>query len=395
MRVRVARVVGGISAVVCAGTVVAPRAALAAAPAPSAKAAPVPSAAPAPSSVPAPSSPPPVTSPSSSGAFGNPAPVPSGAAPAPTPPPEGTAPAAATDAPAEDEHDAEIEAREAAARRRERRRLVRLQQLREEEEREEHEERLAEQRLLERRARAVQRQEAASEHRAWRLVAPHFLVGVERVTNFLAWHQAQTIEVPSGTLSSNTSSIELTSSGTDLSFLSSGGSSPNPFGIPRLAFDGMLQNGLTVGGSLSYIVTSSQTDSLTTDGSTVGKIASDDPTRSVFVFAPRLGVMLPAGPLLGVWLRGGISRIVAKSERNATDTAPASTGTVGLWNFVVDPQLVINPLPHVGITLGLALDFPLSGSTEVSSSSATSSSSNSQDVTVSSYGVTSGLLAMF
>ena len=43
------------------------------------------------------------------------------------------------------------------------------------------------------------------------------------------------------------------------------------------------------------------------------------PTTSVFLLAPRLGVMLQASPKLGIWLRGGVTRLSMSTESESTD----------------------------------------------------------------------------
>jgi hypothetical protein len=179
-------------------------------------------------------------------------------------------------------------------------------------------------------------------------------------------------------------------SGSDVSLLGSSGKSLNVFGVPRLAFDGMFQNGLTLGGSLSYLVVSGKTETSTLVS---GTRSQDEPTNAIFILAPRAGVVIAASKLLGVWLRGGFSRISQATDRKVVDAFSGAivktTSTATLVNLTLDPQLLINPVPHVGITLGALLDIGLGGSRELSTSTSTS------DLTASSYGVTTGLVAIF
>jgi hypothetical protein len=229
--------------------------------------------------------------------------------------------------------------------------------------------------------------EAAPPVETWRLVGPHFLLGVERITNALGWSVTQTETIPN--FSNNfgaPTTIELERSGTDVSFLGSG-PSPNVFGIPRVALDGMFGNGLTLGGSVSYMVVSGKhevADSIST------KSSQDDGSASVFIFAPRVGVVIPASPFVGIWLRAGVSRIsISQDGPNNSETGTSATFTRTLVDLTLDPQLVITPMPHVGITLGALLDVGVSGTDEVTGSTET------RDVKSSSYGVTGGLVAIF
>ena len=230
----------------------------------------------------------------------------------------------------------------------------------------------------------------------WRLAGPHFMLSAERVTNALSWSETTTLPSGNGNGNGTSTSIELKRSGTDVSFLGSG-TSYNLFGVPRIGFDGMFANGVTLGGSLSYLVTSGEHESPL---GTTQKVTQEDPTTSIFVFAPRVGVMLPATPKVGVWLRGGISRISRSIESKDIDPQTGAqlttTSTTTLVNVTLDPQLVISPVPHVGLTVGALLDIGVSGSAEYSYSGTNSAvTSMSNDTTASSYGVTGGLVAIF
>jgi hypothetical protein len=230
---------------------------------------------------------------------------------------------------------------------------------------------------------------------SWRLVGPHFLLGIERITNVLGWSVTESVEVTSSNnnFGGTPTTLELKRGGTDVSFLGSGAVSPNVFGVPRLALDAMLDNGFTLGGSLSYMAVSLEHEQ-PVSGS-VNKASVDDGSSSVFIFAPRIGVMIPASPFVGIWLRGGVSRIAVSSEANLVTSVSGEqitstvTSTLTLVDLTLDPQLVINPVPHVGITLGALLDIGISGTQETSGAAA------SHDVTASSYGITGGLVAIF
>jgi hypothetical protein len=230
---------------------------------------------------------------------------------------------------------------------------------------------------------------------SWRLVGPHFLLGVERITNVLSWSVTESTQVPSSSnnFGASPTTVELKRGGTDVSFLGSGAVSLNVFGVPRVALDAMLGNGFTLGGSLSYMAVSLEHEQQVS--SSTDKTSVDDGSSSVFIFAPRIGVMIPASPFVGIWLRGGVSRIAVETEAHLFSSVSGQqvtstvTSTQTLVDLTLDPQLVINPAPHVGITLGALLDIGVSGTQEFSGGGAT------HDVTASSYGVTGGLVAIF
>jgi hypothetical protein len=226
----------------------------------------------------------------------------------------------------------------------------------------------------------------------WRMIGPHLMLSAERVTNLLGWSITRTEAVEDLSFSGPGTNVDLETSGTDVSFLGSGGTSPNVFSVPRVGFDGMFESGLTLGGSLSYLVTTGKYETV---GSSTNKETHDAPTASIFVLAPRIGVMFAATPSVGVWLRGGISRISISSEVNNVDfdtgepLTTTSTSTVTLVDLTLDPQLVISPAPHVGFTVGALLDIGVGGTAETSGSTVT------HDVKASSYGVSGGLVAIF
>ena len=232
-------------------------------------------------------------------------------------------------------------------------------------------------------------------HSSWRLAGSHFVLSGERLTSILAWNQTRTVDASFDGGSSG-STIDLERSGTDAALLGAGGFTNNPFAIPRIGFDGILSGGFTIGGSLSYMVTSGEAKTPAFSG--IPESKQDLPTLSYFLFAPRLGVMIPASTTVGVWLRGGITRLSINVEDKDVDpnngTTITTEQTTTLVDLSLDPQLVISPVPHVGLTVGLSLDIPLSGTAEASGGEFTTAT-REEDITASSYGVTAGLALIF
>jgi hypothetical protein len=243
---------------------------------------------------------------------------------------------------------------------------------------------------------------------AWTLRGPHFILSAERMAGvlghtFTVEQQTELVDPFTGQPTGAVTTRELKHSGTDIAFLGAGapiGSDAvviNPFIIPRLAFDGMLGNGLTLGGSISYFVASGEQETPDLDSSAIRK--EDTPTASVFLFAPRLGVMLQASPKIGVWLRGGVTRVSMTTEAQQTDFDTGQTftasNTITMVDVTLDPQLVLSPVPHVGILLGAAVDIGVSGTIERTSSVGGSSVKEEDGFAATSYGVTAGLAAIF
>jgi hypothetical protein len=223
---------------------------------------------------------------------------------------------------------------------------------------------------------------------SWRLGGQHFVLSAERLSSVLTWSQSIKQEISNGSFPSSTTTLEAETAGTDVGFLGAGAFDRNPFSIPRVGFDGIFANGFTLGGSLSYIVSSAETTQ--PDGinsSTKRELA----TQSIFLLSPRVGVLIPTSAQVGIWLRGGITRLNLSSEPGAGSSNPESSVT--FWDLTLDPQLVISPVPHIGITIGAALDIGIAGTIDSPTNSSTTSVE--PELSASSYGVTAGLAAIF
>ena len=169
------------------------------------------------------------------------------------------------------------------------------------------------------------------------------------------------------------------------------------YSIPRLGFDYLVIPGLTVGGSLGYLHRGGSNESTVNNVSTT----VDTPTGNGLLFVPRVGYIFDFTPLLSVWARGGFTYYWMKSDStnpmgNGTRTRKDSFDGLALS---LDPQLVITPVPHFGITVGPMLDLPLAGSEKVETT--TTSPAGSTTVTtenslkITNWGLTAGILGYF
>jgi hypothetical protein len=162
------------------------------------------------------------------------------------------------------------------------------------------------------------------------------------------------------------------------------------YNTPRLGVDYFVIDGLSLGGSITYMTTS------TKDESPVR--TRDGPTYSAFVFAPRVGYALMFNDFVGIWPRAGITYYNAKIETESTNTVNGVTTTSTTTNkldgiaLTAEVPLILSPAPHVALTLGPTLDFPLSGTTKHTNSAGVS---ESHDETLMEFGFQAGLLAWF
>lgn len=120
------------------------------------------------------------------------------------------------------------------------------------------------------------------------------------------------------------------------------------YAAPRLAFDGFVTDGLSLGGAASYFWTSSKAVGSTSSTSIDG-----------FMIMPRVGYALALSPASGIWPRIGFSYLHASG----------SGRTVDLYAVTMELPLVIVLGPHVALLAGPTIDLGVGGSQDQGSTS--------------------------
>ena len=161
------------------------------------------------------------------------------------------------------------------------------------------------------------------------------------------------------------------------------------YAVPRVAFDYAFVPGVTVGTALGYFHRSASTESATGDTA-----SSDQRTESALLISPRVGYAASLGPVVRFWVRGGVTYVTGQSEQTSSNGAISTTLRIHGLALAIDPQLVVTPVPHFGITLGPVLDFPLWGKVTQEISSPTPTSED-YTVTIRNVGFEAGLLGYF
>jgi hypothetical protein len=171
------------------------------------------------------------------------------------------------------------------------------------------------------------------------------------------------------------------------------------FTVPRVGFDYVIVDHVTIGGDLVVFFTlggSSGVDTTAANGTTT-TTKNDNPGGLVFGVAPRGGYIWQFTDLFSLWLRGGFSYYVATTKQtvvngNVTRTTNNSINQLALD---LDPQFVITPIPHFGFTVGLTTDIPLAGghSQEVVTNNQSTTTSAWSGIFF--FGVTGGILGYF
>jgi hypothetical protein len=137
-----------------------------------------------------------------------------------------------------------------------------------------------------------------------------------------------------------------------------------PYNIPRIGFDYMVIDKLSVGGALGY-------SSIDADENGPG----GSETYRDFIFSPRVGYLHMFGKVAGIWPRGGFT------YQSTTLEDVASEWTLAL-NIECNFPIVFTP--HFGILLGAAFDQSFAGNRDPENGP-------DQDITYRSFGVQVGL----
>jgi|SRR5882724_2643481 len=224
-----------------------------------------------------------------------------------------------------------------------------------------------------------------------------FIVSVDRLFGLQFWSFKTQADTTPMNANPNTNKL----SGTSLSLLWNT-DTPNAqvptstvYSTPQIGLDYVLGSPITLGASLGYVHHSVSLDS--TNNITGVTTTTDQPSGSAILLHPRVGYVFPLTPLFGIWARAGVTYYWFQTKgTNANGTATTSNSADGL-GLSLDPELIITPLPHVGITVGPMLDFPITGSNKNQSTNnmtgVTTTTEGSAKLT--SFGINAGVLAYF
>jgi hypothetical protein len=231
----------------------------------------------------------------------------------------------------------------------------------------------------------------------------NFIVSADRLVPLFSFTNVSQEEP---TADPNVSKVSNSNSVTSLSLLGgyapaySNDGTPLPFfTAPRVGFDYVIVPSVTLGGELIFFTTLGGHTSSETDfknGTTMTN-TSDAGNLLMFGIAPRGGYILELSDLFSLWLRGGVSFYTASYKTTEGNPNNQITRTASTNQFAIDldPQFVITPMQHFGITVGPSVDIPIAGghSTTTEMPGASSTVSNSSSIFY--LGVTAGMLVWF
>ena len=219
--------------------------------------------------------------------------------------------------------------------------------------------------------------------------------GVERPgTLILGAEHLFGLAVTTSTVKSKDADPPITTESTQSQFGLFVSNATSALSVPRLALDYNVALNVTIGGAFGYASTSSET---TTELGGV-KASGDGPTSTAVLFAPRVGYLTMSGTV-GFWGKVGFSYFSATDKSTSTSSSGSTTitneTTATGFSAAIEPTLMIAPIDHVMLSIGLNLNLPLSGSVTAKQSGGATSSSVEYESKLTSYGATAGLHAWF
>ncbi len=188
----------------------------------------------------------------------------------------------------------------------------------------------------------------------------NFVIGAERMMGFYSYK---------GTMDAD--GTDFTTTGTQFSLLFGAnqvgtaaaevgeiGLPTNPSATPRLAGDYMINDLVSIGGSLGYYTSSGEAEAKGNGFSD----SVDTPELSALAVAPRVGFMIPIGYMAAFWPRGGVTYVKAssKSDANGQDFEQNTT----IQQLTLEGMFFIGPVEHFGFVVGPVIDIGVGGEVE-------------------------------
>jgi hypothetical protein len=218
----------------------------------------------------------------------------------------------------------------------------------------------------------------AAPARPFSVGSTRFMVGLERASSVAGYSSSTTFR----------DEPEVVTSGVEASIVGQVEQEAyTPLVMPRLSLDARLANGLSIGLAFGYAARSARRH--------VEGMDPVLPSSESVLIAPRVGWLKPLSSNVGLWLKGGPTWAMRAGSEPSSEPGSRRTVEQRQWALSLEPQLVFMPLRHVGLSVGGAFDLGFDGENKVTYRSGHEQTTSRLDETVSTYGITLGLLALF
>jgi opacity protein-like surface antigen len=173
-----------------------------------------------------------------------------------------------------------------------------------------------------------------------------FIISADRLLPLLSYQSVTTTPAGGPSETSSRTSVALMNNGPYGVFNSF-------YNLPRLGFDWLPIDNLTLGGAAWFYTDLQASDSATVSG--VSK-TTDQPKATYWGIAPRVGYVFRMGDMLSIWPRAGV-------EYHHVSLSDVGAGSQSVIQFAFEAEalLVISPWNHFGFMVGPTLDAPISG----------------------------------
>jgi hypothetical protein len=217
-----------------------------------------------------------------------------------------------------------------------------------------------------------------------RFGSPGFIISADRLIPLTSYESVKTTQSDGSSETKSDLSLGLLSNAPYAAF-------GTFYNLPRLGFDWVPVQSLTLGGAVWLYTQLTVTDSHSAPngGPTV---STDQPKVTYWGIAPRVGYIVPIGHILSLWPRAGVE------YHHVSSTGPNEPAVT---QVAIDAEvmLVISPWNHVGFTVGPTLDVPLTGKTTSTSATGTGTTggvaATSVDSAMFQIGASGGMLVYF
>lgn len=181
-----------------------------------------------------------------------------------------------------------------------------------------------------------------------------FAISGDRLFGIYYTHESLPNNAAGGEQSVSSTQISLLGQAPTLPLANAGGlgvvgtGGVNPYSVPRVSFDYLVIDGLSIGGSLIYAHTSNTFKS--------GNVSTDY-SGNMFGISPRVGYAYMFSESAGIWPRGGFTYYY-----QSADLGNGNKDSMDGFAFNLDAPFVISPIEQFAILVGPALDIGITGS---------------------------------